>query len=321
MRAPQEHIERVEGQTWDDADMFKAIFDTKPLPPYASLSQPTPIGILHLPRSNSSALVTDDIYVCGRFSNILHYDRRKFPAIVGSIYSGALINSLAALPYPFSTADYEARRMGEMSADRVQRAKNGDGRTLVAGGGYKQKGSLEIYGLSHTDESDGGAMLQNSILKNRHTAASSNILSVANHGTKIVFSDGSGLLKWFERDGTTECRRIKIGHSDMDAKNSLFASMPASDDLARKILSTRTKHGRARPNNDNVLFWTGEKLGLISFTTEPLYREQDFEERNLAKTADEEARQEYGEQLREALERQADEARFLSGLDIGASGL
>lgn len=313
-KTPHDLAERLDGQQWDGHDVFKSIFDPKPLPPYASLSQPTPNSILHLPRPGFEDLVSDDIYVSGRFSNILHYDRRKFPAIAGSIYSGALINSMAALPYPFSTTDYEVRQQGDFTAEKVAESKAKDGRTLIAGGGYKAKGSLEIYGLSSLGTSGGRNTLQHSLLKNRHTAASSTILCVANHGTKIVFSDGSGQLKWFERDGTTECRRLKIGHSEAEGRSTLFGSMPAADDVARKIMSTQTKHGSPRPNNDNILFWTGEKLGMVSFTTSPLYGELDFESNDPKVEADHEARRDYSDKMRRALEQSADEARYLGKL-------
>lgn len=308
-------IERVDGHQWDETDVLKAIFDTNPLPPYASLSQPTPISILHLPRPGSYDLVSDDIYVSGRFSNILHYDRRKFPAIVGSIYSGALVKSLAALPYPFSTVETEVRRHAECTAEQVANFKaESEGMTLIAGGGYKSKGSLEIYGLSSAPAAGGKSTLQNSVTKNRQTAASSTILSVTNHGSKIVFSDGSGFIKWFERDGFTECRRMRIGHSDAEEPSSLFASMPASDDMARKIVSTKTKQENSRPNNDNILLWTGEKLGLVSFTASPLFDSKDFEVQNPMTDADHEKREQYTHRMRSALERQADEVKFIGTL-------
>lgn len=317
-KASRHVVERLDGPGREQSDVLRSLFDPKPLPPYASLSQPTPINILHLPRAGSQDLVSDDIYVSGRFSNILHYDRRKFPAIVGSIYSGALIKSMASLPFPFSTVDTEVRRRGELTAERMAHMKaTGEGRTLIAGGGYNSKGSLEIYGLSTASDSAGRAMLQNSVMKNRQTAASATILSVINHGTKIVFSDGSGLLTWFERDGSTECRRLRIGHSDAEAPSSLFASMPASDDLARKILSTRSKQGQDRPNNDNVLFWTGERLGMVSFTKEPLYEAKDFEAQGPGSAADDEKRERYAERMREALSRQADEVKFMGNLGMG----
>ncbi|UPK98404.1 hypothetical protein LCI18_009339 [Fusarium solani-melongenae] len=322
-RAPSkvhdEVVERLDGSSsLEEDNPFKAIFDPNPLPPYASLSQPTPTSILHLPRPAGDEVVSDDIYVSGRFSNILHYDRRQFPKIMGSIYSGSRLSSLAALPYPFSTVDHEVRRRGELSAERVEECKTSEnGRTLIAGGEYKTKGSLELYGLGSVDLSSDGPVQQNSTMKNRYTAASSIILSVINHGTKIAFSDGAGQIKWFERDGYTECRRIKIGHSDVQTQASLFASMPGSDDLARKILSTKRRSKSDRPNEDNVLFWTGEKLGMISFTGAPIFAPEDFDEDRAGEAAEEEQkRRVYSQRMREALERQADEARFVQGLGL-----
>lgn len=322
-RAPSkvynEVVERLDGSSsLEEDNPFKAIFDPNPLPPYASLSQPTPTSILHLPRPAGDEMVSDDIYVSGRFSNILHYDRRQFPKIMGSIYSGSRLSSLAALPYPFSTVDHEVRRRGELSAERVEESKTSEnGRTLIAGGEYKTKGSLELYGLGSVDLSSDGPVQQNSTMKNRYTAASSIILSVINHGTKIAFSDGAGQIKWFERDGYTECRRIKIGHSDVQTQASLFASMPGSDDLARKILSTKRRSKPDRPNEDNVLFWTGEKLGMASFTGAPLFAPEDFDEDRAGEAAEEEQkRRVYSQRMREALERQADEARFVQGLGL-----
>lgn len=309
---------------------YRVIFDNEPLPPYASLSQPTPVSILHLPKAGAQNGVTDDIYVSGRFTSILHYDRRKFPSIVDSIHSGAMINTLAALPYPFSTVESEVRRYGEFSAERARELRHAhEGQTIIAGGAYNTKGSLEIYGLSSSPEATGvadGKLTKNSVQQNRQTAASASILSLTNHGTKIVFSDGSGLIKWFERDGTTECRRMRIGSSDAQAMNgrSIFASMPATDDLARKIVSTRAAAGPAdygveeRSNNDNIVFWTGEKLGMVSFTTSPLWNEDDFKDpQEVEESKEEKARVEYTSQIRDALQRQADEVTFVSRLGYG----
>ncbi|KAF5662085.1 hypothetical protein FCIRC_11603 [Fusarium circinatum] len=322
-RAPSQFhgdvVERLDILGQED-NPFKGIFDPNPLPPYASLSQPTPTSILHLPRPAGDSAVSDDIYVAGRFSNILHYDRRHFPKIVGSIYSGSRLSSLAALPYPFSTLDHEVRRRGELTAERVHECKTASsGRTLIAGGEYKTKGSLEVYGLDAVDLSSDGPMQQNSTMKNRYTAASSIILSVINHGTKVAFSDGAGQIKWFERDGYTECRRIKVGHSDVPTQASLFASMPGSDDLARKILSTKTRQDRDRPNEDNVIFWTGDKLGMVSFTGDALFTPDDFQDKNKEVAADERQRQQYSQRMREALEKQADDAREAFG-DIAKYG-
>lgn len=304
----KDRSERVE---WDGNDIFKSIFDPKPLPPYASLSQPTPISILHLPRPGSSSTVSNDIYVSGRFTNILHYDRRKFPAIVGSIYSGAFINSLCSLPYPFNASDNENRRQGELNLEEMAAIKQATGgSTLVAGGTYKTKGSLELFGLAETSDHGHCATMHNAI-RNRQTAASSIILSVINHGTKLVFSDGAGFLKWFERDGFTESRRLKIGHADGNER-SLFVSSSGPGELARKIVSTKSAVATDRLNNDNILFWTGERLGMVSFTSSPLFNVKNFEENGDVESAEEQLkREEYSHKMREALNHQADELRLM----------
>ncbi|KAI1138223.1 F-box domain-containing protein [Hypoxylon sp. FL0543] len=312
-----DNITRVGGRD------FSHVLDPTPLSPYASLAQSGPQSILHLERSGDGSQLSDDIFVAGRFSNILHYDRRMFPAIRGSIHSGAKLCSLTSLPYPFSTLSSDLRRRFQLSEEQVEKARNvAGGRTLIACGEYNTKGSLELYGLSSsTDELPQSRVIQTSTMKNRQTASHSKLLSVINHGTRIVFSDGQGYLKWLERDGFTEVRRIKIGKSERVAHRSLFESMPGSDDIARKILSTRTpgQNGDLRVNDDDILFWTGEKLGLLSFSSKPGFSPEDFEE--ISKTpeeiAAEEEEQMYGERMRLALERQARDVRFVQHLGAG----
>lgn len=318
MRGFRDALERVDSGHWEDTDVFKAIFDPNPLPPYASLSQPTPTSILYLPTRDDDVQVTDDIYVSGRFSNILHYDRRKFPAIVNSIHSGATVNSLTALPYPFYPTNHPRKNAG-LGAEGLAEMKAQPGGTLVAAGSYNQKGSLELYSVGVEGIGTDRA------LKNRHTAASSPLLFMASHGTKLVTSDGSGHIKWFERDGLTECRRLRVGRPNSgggsnQGSRATATTAPAhpDDEVARKIVSTRTAR-RARPNNDNVLFWTGERLGMVSFTTSTLFDEEDF--RDPEASEEEQKRREYSERMREALEKQANEVRFLSSLGMGTRRL
>ncbi|CRK40399.1 hypothetical protein BN1708_008189 [Verticillium longisporum] len=301
-------------------DAIDQIFDTDPLPQYAPLSQPHPLSILHLPISSDSTILSDDIYVAGRFSNILHYDRRKLAPIVGSIHSGARLASLASLPHSFSPLDTEVRRSGELSVDQVRESKEKPGRTLIAGGEYNTKGSLELYALPNSDRAQSGRQ-HNSNFKNRYNASQSKILSVITHGTCIVFSDGSGYIKWFERDGFTEVRRMRIGQSEPINRPSLFSQMPGIDDLARKILSTQTPGQSERINDGEILFWTGEKLGLVSLSKTPRFKPSDFSDRE-PKTEEEmhleQQEAEYSERMRTALERQADDVRLVRDLGLGA---
>jgi hypothetical protein len=310
---------------------LRHIFDDEPLPPYAPLSQPGPLSILHLQQPGQHVDLSDDIYVAGRFSNILHYDRRMFPSIKGSIHSGARLCSMTSLPYPFSTLGSELRRKGELSLEQVEASKAvAGGRTLIACGEYNTKGSLELYGLTPSESAHaarpGG--LQDSTLKNRQTSSHSKLLSVVTHGTRIAFSDGSGYIKWFERDGFTEVRRCRIGHSERSQTPSIFASMPGSDDIARKLLPTRPATageaaanggGCGRVNDNDLLFWTGEKLGLVTFSARPGFAAEDFE--TPVEAADAEAmvvQSEYSERMRRALEMQADDVRFVRNLGLGS---
>jgi len=306
---------------------FRDLFADDELPPYAPMAQSGALSILHLQKPGAEVDLSDDIYVAGRFASILHYDRRKFPSIMGTIHSGARLSSLTSLPYPFSSMDSDLRRKGLLSIDQVAQSKAAPGgRTLVACGEYGTKGSLEMYGLrdpSAASATQAGG-LQTATQKNRQTSSPSKLLSVVNHGTCLAVSDGSGSIKWFERDGFTEVRRCRIGHCERDAGPSLFASMPGSDDLARKLLPTQLpgRRGGEGVNKNDLLFWTGEKLGLIGFSSQPGFTADDFEE--TARTAEEAAREReehsYGEMVRAALQRQADEARFVRNLGLRSDG-
>ncbi|KAM7200456.1 hypothetical protein V8F33_003902 [Rhypophila sp. PSN 637] len=331
---PQDSIDDFDRMGADDffRRSLKHIFDDEPLAPYAPLAQPGPLSILHLQRPGIEADLSDDIYVAGRFSSILHYDRRKFPSIRGSIHSGARLCSLTSLPYPFSSVDSDLRRQGQLSIEQVERSKNlSGGRCLIAAGEYNTKGSLELYGLLSPSlantRSAGG--LQNAVFQNRQTSSDSKLLSVVNHGARIAFSDGSGCIKWFERDGFTEVRRCIIGHSETSQGPSVFASMPGSDDIARKLLPTRasasgsgTEGSVESINNNDLLFWTGEKLGLLTFSSRPGFRSEEFEGRinELSEEAKERAREEkdYAERMRRALQMQADDVRFVGNLGLGS---
>jgi hypothetical protein len=306
-------------------DGLRHLFDDDPMPPYAPLSQPGPLNILHLGRPDSDADLSDEIYVAGRFSNILHYDRRKFPVMKGSIHSGARLCSMTSLPYPFSTLDSELRRHGQLSVEQVESSKAASGgQTLIACGEYNTKGSLELYGLSPPSLAQPHAAggLQNSTFKNRQTSSNSKLLSVTSHGTRIVVSDGSGYVKFFERDGFTEVRRCSIGHSEQLAQSSsIFASMPGSQDIARKLVPTQTGDGGSSINSNDLVFWTGEKLGLMTFSARPGFTAEDFSDKSseqLPETIEREKEERaYNDRMRRALERQAGDVRFVRHLGLG----
>lgn len=268
--------------------------------------------------------MSDDFLVAGRFSNILHYDRRQFPKIRGSLYSGAKLCSMASLPYPMSYISNEKRRSCTLTEDEIEAAKLVPGRTLVACGEYKSKGSLEIYALSETSANLCNTANAQKPVRNRVTAAASKILYCANHGNRVVYSDGQGYLKWVERDGFSEVRRHKIGHSERASQSSLFRSMPGSDDIAMKLVSTQTAAagslGEAGANADDILFWTGDKLGLATFSSNPAFFAEDFVEGS-RNDPEAEAEQLYSERMRLALERQAQDVHFVQELGGGGSSL
>jgi hypothetical protein len=189
-----------------------------------------------------------------------------------------------------------------LTEEQVAESKNATGgRTLIACGEYNTKGSLEIYGLSSKlSDEDGTHVSYDSAMKNRQTASQSKLLSVINHGNRIVFSDGQGYVKWMERDGFTEIRRHKIGKVERVTQRSLFGGMPGSDD-------------------DDILFWTGETLGLVSFSSKPGFSPEDFIENTQTpeEMAAEKEEQLYSDHMRHALVRQADEVRFVQNLGAG----
>lgn len=286
---------------------------------------------VHIPTSADGRDPSSDIYVAGRFPSIMNYDRRYFPKLRGTIHSGARLCSMTSIPSPFSAVDRDLMRRSVLSFEQVQASKDTPGNTLIACGEYNSKGSLELYGLSPRSEltaisSDSRAnRTHNSTLKNRQTSSSSKLLSVANHGTRIAFSDGGGSIKWMERDGVTEVRRWNISHGSIEAPRGIFGTVgdsftdSGSGDIALKILNTKVPGAPRTVNDDDLVLWTGDKLGLLSFSPKPGFTSESFEE--IAKTS-EQARREreekiYGETMRRALVTQGDEVRFMRGLGLG----
>lgn len=326
------YVEQTRQERIDDFDRYgprrlSLLLSSDPLPPYAPLPHSNPLSILHLEQPGNKEAVSDDIFVAGRFSNILNYDRRMFPSIKGSLHSGARLCSLTSLPYPFSSVDSELRRKGELSLEQVEKIKKTTGgRTLVACGEYNTKGSLEIYGLgSPLPGQESYGVNLNSVMKNRQTASKSKLLSVINHGTCLLVSDGQGYLKWVERDGFTEVRRHYIGPAERIVDHSsLFNEMPGSGEIARKLLSTQSRQAsNDKSNDDDILLWTGEKLGLVNFSSKQGFTADDFEEgdtRTPEEVAAEREKQRYEERMRQALERDADGVRLFKVLGAGIRG-
>ena len=255
---------------------------------YATLFHPSPLSILHLNPST--------IYVAGRFPSILTYDRRYFPKLASTIHSGARLCSIASLPTPGNP-------------------------TLAAAGEYNGKGSLEFYPLDSASTASSSDTIPEPT-RNRTSASRSKLLSLTPHGTRLLFSDSDGKLKWVERDGSTLVRQWNINTFDASvsdpesARSGIFNADPNEGDVARKLLPV------GNGARSEVCVWTGEKIGLLGFRDKPRFSfgvdEKDWnctpDGSSDGESIDE---RDYGRMMRRALERQADEVRFVRGFGLG----
>ncbi len=275
---------------------------------YAQI-EPGPLSILHQG--------SDDILIAGRFPSILSYDRRYFPRLQYAIHSGARLSSIISVPFP-------PRGAGSNSSASA---------TLVAAGEYGGRGSLELYSLPHVKQeprrlsadyglpaasSQLGAMDREHALdsafteseypfsyKNRQAASTSKLLAVAAQGTRIVFSDAEGGLKWVERDGVGMVRRWNMNTFEMDERGARVVG----EQVVRKIISLDAGKGdRGTRGDGDLVIWTGEKVGIVSTT--PPKKNNETPSESGGETPEEQGA-EYSRQMRRALERQADEARWM----------
>ncbi|KAB8079489.1 F-box domain protein [Aspergillus leporis] len=305
---------------------------------YAPLFQPGPLALLHPPAPH-----VNSIFLAGRFPSILQYDRRFFPRLQNTIYSGGRLCGLASVPAP---------RFPLSSSSAWP-----DPHKVVACGEYKGKGSLELYNLtpSGVQGENGPSGLSSNLTplyQNRQSSASLKVLSVESHGTRIVYSDGDGNIKWVERDGRTEARRFNINTykfcerkgqqqsgSDLRGRNNAeddnearglwnSSSSPRSDsEVARKVLPIG-----GNLTGDEILIWTGERIGRIRFADacDPGEEEEEDDYMDISEGIDSATREElrnkkreerwqereYSRMMRRALERQADEVRRMGGLGL-----
>jgi hypothetical protein len=274
-------------------------------------------------------------HAAGSFPSILSFDYRYSPTPVNVIHSGSRLSSLAILPYSLPRLDRGCLRQGKYSAAYMDITKSIPGATLLAAGEYGTKGSLELYDINTKKGLREAEMVENGDLdikigprepefyRNRQTASYSKLLSVTNHGTRIVTSDGDGNVKWFERDGSTEVRNWNINNPvvsegfEPDMQQQPLENFTGQ--LVTSILHTNAQNTSNSIRDDDLMLWTGERLGLLAFSSKPGFTMESFEEE--AKST-EEARKDkeerdYERMMRVALERQADEVRFMSGLGLG----
>jgi hypothetical protein len=328
--------------------------DTGDFAGHVCLSQPGALSIAHSPPGLGDA--NGDIWVSGRFTSLLNFDRRFFPRLRGTVHSGARISSLHLLPTPFIP---HTLRLGAPYAppSLLHSARATGGITLFAAGEYKGKGSLEAYSLSPAPEyainsaDSRTARNAHACYLNRQTASASKLLSVCGQGTRIVFADGEGNVKWVERDASTPVRQFNINES-ASASNSksgsgrdrtspcTFGITPGMEeegagDMVQRILPTLNPSllsplSNTPPSSDsdpyppNLILWTTDgNLGLLGFGREktPLFDAdvfQDALEQQVSGDAVDRraAEREYGIEMRRALELQAREVRWLRGYGL-----
>ncbi|KAF2471063.1 uncharacterized protein BDR25DRAFT_261428 [Lindgomyces ingoldianus] len=309
---------------------FSAHLQTGDFGGHVSLSQPGALSILHLPTTRDWD-GNGDIWVGGRFTSFLNFDRRFFPRLRGTVHSGARLSCLTAIPHPFVPHDL---RLGwpYSSLSLLREVKSIPGYTLIAAGEYKGKGSLELYSLSSEParsiiSSDSKmARNQHACYQNRQTASSSKLLSVAPHGTRLVFSDGDGNLKWVERDGSTPVRQFNINNDNRKSTQSPIQIGVESGwgDIVQKILPTVSTSPigptcQVPPGQDNLIIWTGDgKLGMVSFGCSPEFSIDDLDDAAKEEQVKETRAKEraYGAEMRRALEHQARELRWMRGYGL-----
>ncbi|KAI5242081.1 hypothetical protein E4T42_07809 [Aureobasidium subglaciale] len=289
-----------------------------PASSHASLSQPGPLSILDRVQDES-------IWVAGRFTHMLNFDRRCFPKVRGTVHSGGRISCITEVARPYVPRSLDLLQDPTIAVSDLLAARTAPGSTILAAGEYKGKGSLEFYGIA---PSSSGSVVTESY-RNRQTAASTRLLSVAAHGYSTVFSDGDGNLKWIERDGMTTIRAYNINESvePLSFNQAQSTAQRPEDessqgDIVQKIIPLQASAGswsnkRVDTNQSDLVLKTGDgRLGVLGFGHDTLYTRE--EEEGVIETTEERAKRDAEKQYREtlgrALQSQADEVRFMRGL-------
>ena len=131
--------------------------------------------------------------------------------------------------------------------------------------------------------------------KNRQAASTSKLLAVATQGTKIVFSDAEGGLKWVERDGIGMVRRWNMNTFEIDERGARVVG----EQVVRKIISLDAGVSERGSRGDgDVLIWTGERIGIVS--TKAPKKSNETPSESGADTPEEQGA-EYSRQMRRAL--------------------
>lgn len=283
----------------------------------ASLPRQIAVSILHPPLPNINS-----IFVAGRFPSILQYDRRFFPRLQDVAHSGARLSSLTVVP-------------GVFHSDLQERQDLRNHHSLIAAGEYNGKGSLEVYPLSATssmsdlEDADPATIENGNTYHNRQSASSSKILSVATHGAKIVYSDGDGNIRWVERDARAPVRSWNINvdrplpnprsngpHGSNRGNNDGYRSGVREEqgEIARKLIPSG-----GTLNEDEVLIWTGERLGSVGFYPRPHYYAEEDDD-DLCEDEDKLREREYMEGMEYTMQAQIDNIHLVRSMHLGTRG-
>lgn len=309
-----------------------------------TLSERGPLSILHAPDDG------DSIWIAGRFTSLLQHSLRHFPRLISTLHSGARSSCLRAIPYPYVPRPGSTlkRDLPSVVAEYTQ-ARAMPGWTAVAAGEYKGKGSLELFGFAGPDGSYCGEKYLN-----RQTAARTRLLSVAPHCGKLVYSDGDGNVKWVERDGTTKVREYNINldhhmrtdilsptyqglstqaqrygdaqQSSPDGQDDLFGPPSTGSDIVQKLLPFSTSSAATHHASEKLLMWTGDgRLAVLGYgLSDPLRHDEwhdavEVQVESAAEKAKRDAEVQYQQAMRRALQRNADEVRFVRGLGLASA--
>jgi len=299
----------------------------------------------------------NEIIIAGRMPSILFYDKRTFPNLQYPVHSGARLSALAFHPTPprgartetaeatlIACGEYQGRgsleiyELPHQSSSSQQTTINGDSNPNGLSTPLRAKPN-QVYLPEEPDASSSDSDTESPLppnsttpshpysYKNRQSSSSAKLLSVTTQGSRIIFSDSDGSLKWMERDAKGLARRWNINSYKYTATGGAIVG----DAVARKISTFRHDHewhggkmqGMTRGDGD-LLVWTGSDLGIVTSRVkweghDDLVKE--FEEKltlddkgrdGIVDVRDDNREEQYSRIMRRALERQADERRWMS---------
>ncbi|KAK9467386.1 hypothetical protein V1512DRAFT_261072 [Lipomyces arxii] len=157
----------------------------------------------------ASSFSSHSVSVSGRFPSILTYDRRHFPALLNSTYSGAhALASLLALP---------------------------GRRGIVAAGEYNGRGTLEYYGNSDSSSSS---------WVNRYTVSRSSLLTLAQPkwtSEYIIAGSADGAVRCFDTARQGLCCREVVGPEHPSEAVMVSKILPINTATAAVLVDSKLK--------------------------------------------------------------------------------